>query len=130
MLVTEEQLITELENNKIHVAYLTFPMTGAYFHAKKLIIINIKQAPSCQLSALAHEAIHAKHGHDGHQSDDIELRVEEEAAQILISPTEYALAEQLCGRHTAPIAEELGVSIKILEAYRRILTRLNHVSTY
>ncbi|MCF2705841.1 ImmA/IrrE family metallo-endopeptidase [Arcanobacterium haemolyticum] len=121
--MTENQLIADLERQGVHVVYLPFPTAGVYYHAQRLIIIDTRQPPSCQLAALAHEYVHAKHEHDGCQREEVELHVDEEAARLIISPAEYALAEQLYEPHPATIADELGVSTSLVEAYQRTLAK-------
>ena len=45
--------------------------------------------------------------------------MDELAAKLLISPIEYALAERVYGSRPAALAAELGVTQRMVEAWRR-----------
>lgn len=66
-----------------------------------------------KLCALAHEAIHIKHGHSGCQPPAIERQVRLETAQYLVS---FQDLQRVAGwaRHPAEMAEELGVTEQVL----------------
>lgn len=72
------------------------------------------------LCALAHELGHAHYddppGHFGPQ----ELRADRFAARLLVSPTEYQLAEFQFGPHPARLAHELGVTIEVLKTWQTL----------
>lgn len=73
-----------------------------------------RQATAC----LAHELAHAVFGDDC-SSPAVERRAWEYAAAFLVTPGEYALAEAIVGHHTSALAIELGVTPKLIEAWRR-----------
>ncbi|WP_460998674.1 ImmA/IrrE family metallo-endopeptidase [Trueperella pyogenes] len=116
--MTEDDLITACTSIGVHVVFLPFPLAGAYVHSLKLIIVDSSQPPAEQQFTLAHEYVHARYGHDGHQSPHVEQRVDREAARLLISPAEYVLAERLVGCHPAALAEELHVPAECVKAYQ------------
>lgn len=102
----------------MHVVFVPFPLAGAYVHSLKLIIVDSSQPPAEQQFTLAHEYVHARYGHDGHQSPHVEQRVDREAARLLISPADYALAERLVGCHPVALAEVLHVPAECVKAYQ------------
>lgn len=76
-------------------------------------------------SLLAHEIAHHHMGHTGPQPPEVEERVWEEAALMLITIDDYADAEEVHGWHSPAIAEELGVTREVVSAFRRILGRIS-----
>ncbi|WP_461004681.1 ImmA/IrrE family metallo-endopeptidase [Trueperella pyogenes] len=117
--MTEEDLITACTSIGVHVVFMPFPLAGAYYHDTGLIVIDSRLPETSQLATLAHEYVHALHGHDGPQSASMERYVDREAARLLISPAEYALAERLVGCHPWALADELGVPVACVEAWQR-----------
>ena len=74
---------------------------------------------------LAHELGHAYYRHapvGGYLGQRQERQADEFAARILISPAEYALAEQIQGTDLYALAEELGVTAHIVEVWRKCHT--------
>nr|WP_232250876.1 ImmA/IrrE family metallo-endopeptidase [Corynebacterium amycolatum] len=71
---------------------------------------------------LAHELAHAIRGDIPSGSPHFDARAERAAdqiaAELLISPTEYAAAEALYGAHDGAIARELGVTTHLLAVWR------------
>lgn len=116
--MTEEDLITACARVGVHVVFLPFPLAGAYYHDEGLIVIDSRPPAASQRAALAHEYVHATLGHDGPQEAHIEARVDRQAARLLVSPVEYALAERLYGADVGAIAEELGVPVWAVAAYQ------------
>ncbi|MEW6875095.1 ImmA/IrrE family metallo-endopeptidase [Trueperella pyogenes] len=119
--MTEEDLITACTSIGVHVVFMPFPLAGAYYHDTGLIVIDSRLPETSQLATLAYEYVHALRGHDGPQSASMERYVDPEAARLLISPAEYALAEYAHEGSTVGIAEELGVPVWVVEAYRQAL---------
>ena len=111
--MTENDLIQELAGMGVHVVYLPYRLAGG------LIVIDSRQTRAGQLAALAHETIHARRGDSGPQPSHVEDLVDELAAKLLISPIEYALAERVYGSRPAALAAELGVTQRMVEAWRR-----------
>lgn len=115
--VTEEDLINACTDLGVHVVFVPLDLAGAYVHELNLILIDSRLPASSQRATLAHEYVHALRGHDGPQEPHIEARVDREAARLLISPAEYALAERLHEGNAVGIAEELGVPAWVVAAY-------------
>ncbi len=78
-------------------------------------------------SVLAHELGHAHLGHLPTRHPAFRARQERQAdewaARRLITPSAYAAAEQLRGTHLASLAFELDVTIEIVLAFQRVLSR-------
>lgn len=124
--MTEEDLITACTRLGVHVVFVPFPLAGAYYRDEGLVVIDSRLPAAAQRAALAHEYIHATLGHDGLQEAHIEARVDRRAARLLVSPAEYVLAERLYGCDVAAIAEELGVPVWVVVAYREGLCGVVH----
>lgn len=120
--MTEEELLAACATLGVYVAYIPYHLAGAYFHQEQLIIIDARLPPARLIETLAHEYTHATLGHDGCQPHHIETKVDKYAAQLLISPAEYALAEHLYGTDTYAIADELGVTPETIQHYQHTLT--------
>lgn len=103
------------------MAFLPFPIPGAYYLQQRLIVIDSRLSGQEQLATLAHEYIHACFWHDGHQSQEIEAAVNRRAARLLVPPIEYVLAENVYGGNVFLIAEELGLPEWVVKAYRESL---------
>lgn len=78
------------------------------------------------VSVLAHELGHVAFG-DTSSTPAVERRAWEYAASMLVTPEEYAAAEGLVGCHVGALAKELGVTTKLVEAWRRWWTRAGHL---
>ncbi|WP_455951363.1 ImmA/IrrE family metallo-endopeptidase [Arcanobacterium haemolyticum] len=113
-------------NIDIDVVFLPFPKAGAYLHTYGLIVIDARMSEKRQLATLAHEYIHALLGHDGPQPPNIEAYVDMRAAALIVDSAEYALAERLHEGNAVGIAEELGVPIWVVKAYREALCCESH----
>lgn len=70
------------------------------------------------LCALAHELGHAHYGDPPGHHGAHEYRADRFAARLLISPVEYATAESIYGPHPATLANELGVTVKVLKTWQ------------
>ena len=69
---------------------------------------------------LCHELEHLRHG-DRVCGGKGEAMARRRAALRLVSPVVYAAAEQVYEGNTWPMAVELGVTVQVLDDYRRIL---------
>lgn len=116
--MNETELVIALEGMGVHVAFLPYPLAGAYYHAPGLVIVDSRLPPGDQVAVLAHEYVHALMGHDGCQDDGVEALVDRRAARLMVSEAEYALAERLHEGCRFGIAEELGLPVWVVEAYR------------
>lgn len=121
--MTLTELISLVESHGIPVSWGHVCSLGAYHHPTATIWLDCSLAsyPRQALGVLAHEYVHALYGHDGAQPASVERLVDRRAAQLLISPAEYALAEYVHEGNTVGIAEELGVPVWVVEAYRERL---------
>ncbi|WP_411697079.1 ImmA/IrrE family metallo-endopeptidase [Corynebacterium sp. LaCa191] len=85
---------------------------------RKIVTIRLGMSDATTLCALAHELGHAHYndppGHHGAH----EYRADRFAARLLISPVEYAAAESIYGPHPATLANELGVTVKVLKTWQ------------
>lgn len=77
-----------------------------------------------RLCTLCHELVHAKYrdlGCGTRFGVKCERRARRETALALISPVEFAMAEEVYGENAWMMAAELGVTIQVLKDYRQIL---------
>ena len=97
---------------------------GAWIPHLATISLRIGLDDTEGLCTLAHELGHAHYndppGHTGWH----EARADRFAAKLLISPVEYAAAEAVYGPHTGAIAHELGVTVHLIEVWRRMYERI------
>lgn len=124
--VTEEDLITACARVDVHVVFVPFPLAGAYYHDDGLIVIDSRLPTASQRATLAHEYVHALRGHDGCQSASVERCVDRQAARLLISPAEYALAERLHEGNAVGVADELHLPTWTVDAYRQWLSEVQN----
>jgi Zn-dependent peptidase ImmA (M78 family) len=107
------------------VYFLPIPNTHyGYLATATDIVINSRLTHNHQREVLAHELGHVHYGHDlrlMHDSPADELRADQYAAQLLISPAEYALAEALHDGHGGGIAQELGLSTKMVKTWQDLM---------
>lgn len=103
--------------------------TGAYDLRGGVIYLRHGLTVPQRLATLAHELRHHELGHDGHQAAAVEARINEDVARALISPTEYALAEQLHEGRAGAIALELDLPRWVVSAYRAPLWRGEGISS-
>ena len=103
-----------------HVEFLPLGGPEGLLLPSRIILIDSTLTGRRQREALAHELGHAHHGHAhgiGHSSPALERQADLYAARLLISPVEYAAAEQLHS-HPGAIAKELGVSQYLIELWQ------------
>lgn len=101
---------------------------GGYHDGIKQIRLNPGMSQRVTRSFLAHEIAHAIFrdvpAAHGPVKAKQERRAWEWAACYLITPQDFAIAEeQRCG-HAPAMAYDLGVTVELIEAFRRILTRI------
>ena len=107
--------------------------TSGYEPGSNHIQLTPGLRPRVTRSVLAHENGHHALGH--RPTDDPILRAKQElaanrwAAELLISPDLYALAESTHNGHTRSMAVALNVSDELIAVYRGMLERLGG-STY
>lgn len=81
--------------------------------------------------ALCHELVHAKYrdlGCGTRFGVKCERRARRETALTLISPVEFAMAEEVYGDNAWMMAAELGVTIQVLEDYRQLLEERSRIA--
>ncbi|MDY5404428.1 MAG: ImmA/IrrE family metallo-endopeptidase [Trueperella sp.] len=113
-----DELIIACAELGVHVVFLPVGVAGGYVHDIGLIVIDSGLPVLEQRAVLAHEYVHALHGHEGVQDKAVEARVDQRAARLLVSPAEYVLAEHLYGCDAAAIAEELELPVWAVAAYQ------------
>lgn len=127
--MTVEELEQFIESHGVHIVYLpSMEHNGQYCRTLNTIFVNARlhSLPKNVISTLAHEYAHHLLGHDGPQPACEEERADRLAAQMLITPAEYALAERLHEGNAVGLAEELGVPIWVVKAYREALCCESH----
>lgn len=91
---------------------------GEYHDDSRLVRLNRSLTVAQATATLAHEIGHATFG-DRCTNPANERRAWEYGASLTISVPEYATAEDLVGCHTGALADALGVTPKLIEAWRR-----------
>lgn len=90
---------------------------------KRAITLRVGMDDVTTLCSLAHELGHAHYGDPPGHHGAHEIRADQFAARILVSPVEYATAEALYGPQPSLIAHELGVTVKVLKTWISIYER-------
>lgn len=91
---------------------------GQYLRRHRRIDLNVNLTLRQLVPGLAHEYAHYVYD-DGCSTTAAERRAWEYAAQLLISPDQYAAAERLVGASVNAIAIELDLTPIIVDAWRR-----------
>ncbi|WP_188043696.1 ImmA/IrrE family metallo-endopeptidase [Changpingibacter yushuensis] len=126
--MTFDDLLTTAERHGFTIAWepIKSGFDGAVDlrHSTIYLDITLDSRPRHAISTLAHELGHAALGHGCAQSPGGERLADEWAAQLLISPIEYAAAERLYGPNKQALALELGVTRQLVSAYQHTLKDL------
>lgn len=85
---------------------------------KREIALHHSLTVAQMASVLAHELGHVRFG-DTCSTPAAERRAWEYAGAVLITPTEYAAAEEQVGPHLGALAKELDVTVRLVEGWRR-----------
>lgn len=115
------QLIHQLcADDGVDVVYedLGTKRRGAWDWKVDEIVVNSRLTRAQEASSVAHELAHRRLG-DQCSTPPVERRAWEFGAAMLILPGEYAVAERRVGHHANALAIELGVTAKLIEAWRR-----------
>ncbi len=114
-----DQLLRHCADLGIEVVWRDLGETrrGEYHHERRTIVLSSRLTATQQVSCLAHELGHARFGH-GSSSPANEQRAWDYAAALVISPDEYALAEERVGHHPCALALELAVTPALIEAWQ------------
>lgn len=91
---------------------------GVYLDDFNLIILNNALTTNQATAALAHEIGHAVFG-DRCTDPARERRADEYGASLIITVRDYKRAERLVGCHLGALADELEVTPRLVEAWRR-----------
>lgn len=90
---------------------------GEYRDAERLIVLNPALTEAQVVASLAHELGHCRF-RDTCSTPRNERRAWQYAAALLLTPHEYRRAELLVGPHAGAMAVELGVTVRLIEAWR------------
>ena len=90
---------------------------GAYLDDHRLILISPRLTVAQTVATLAHEIGHAAF-RDRRTSERLEQRADQMGASLAIEAEEYALAESRVGCHPGALASELGVTPRLVLAWR------------
>lgn len=103
----------------IHVEWadLGDHLRGNYQRRKNLIVLNRRLTAAQGAATCGHELGHERFG-DTCTTAANERRAWQYGAALLITPADYAVAESLVGHHPGALANELGVTPKLIEAWR------------
>lgn len=91
---------------------------GQYLRRHRRIDLNVNLTLRQLVPGLGHEFAHFVFN-DGCSTATAERRAWEYAAQLIITPTEYAAAERVVGHRVNAIAIELDLTPILVEAWRR-----------
>lgn len=91
---------------------------GGYDWRRERIVLSTRLTAVQAVCSLWHEIGHYRFG-DTCSTKASEERAWQYAAAVLVTPAEYARAEQLVGCHPNALASHLGVTPKLIEAWRR-----------
>jgi hypothetical protein len=100
---------------------------GEYHRGDRAIVLNPRLTSRQLVACLAHELGHERFGHTCSTPAN-ERRAWEYAAALLITPDEYAAAEERVGPDPAGLAIELAVTPPLVEAWRRWWRQRGHRS--
>ena len=95
---------------------------GHYLRDQRLIVLNTRLTHAQATATLAHELGHAIAG-DRCSTPRAERRASEIGASLAIDVADYERAERLVGPHLGALADELGVTPHLVEAWRRWFDR-------
>ena len=111
-------LISLAESAGITVAWHCGGPKGAWLPHERRISLRHGMDEVTTRCTMAHELAHMVLGHPAPASDRQERQADRFAARLLVSPVEYALAEQIYEAHPQQIAAELGVTNEVLSVWR------------
>jgi hypothetical protein len=120
-----DELLCEAQNMeaKVFNQELEGDLSGLYVQPSHAILLSTNLCRYQELSTFAHELSHAHHHHiptiNPKEHEYRELHADEEAARRLLTAQEVARAEALVGPHSGALAEELGVTVDIVEGFKR-----------
>lgn len=113
--------IADLGVDLVYTDDLPATWLGAYLDDERRILVRRGLTRPLELQTLAHEYVHAWY-RDRSSHPTIEWRAWRGTARILVDPAAYAAAERV-STSSIYIAQELGVTARVVEAYRKALVR-------
>lgn len=128
-MATDDDLLAVLTTLGVSVVVTDLPpdRDGEYEHDARTVRLRPRMARRLHRSVLAHECAHAVYGDvvldDRRQAERQERRADEWAAQHLITLEDYGWAESLHSGHVEAMAVELDVTVTLVQAFQRVLTR-------
>lgn len=110
---------------RVEWARIAGPHSGAYDLGRRTIYLDwdLDTRPRHAVSTLAHELAHDLYSDMTFGVPWIEARADRQAALWLICPGKYRRAERMYGPDVHALAVELGVTTRLVEAYRLGLSR-------
>lgn len=104
-------------------AILPDGLWGCYDTTTGVILIDRRLTYTAKRCTLVHELLHWKYGDDGCSNDRSrqEQRTRTQTALLLIDPIELAALERMYDDDLWSIADELNVTMQVLEDYRHTL---------
>lgn len=99
---------------------------GEYRRLRNRITINVRLTMAQAAATCGHELGHERFG-DTCTTAANERRAWQYGAALLITPAEYRAAERLVGHHPAALALELGVTPKLIGAWREWWWQRGHL---
>lgn len=115
-------LEAEAARLSVHVTWQELPcgICGVYDWPHNRIVLHDGLTPVQARCTLCHELEHVRHD-DRSCTGNGEARARRRTALRLVSPVDYAAAEQVYDGNTWLMAVELGVTVQVLNDYRRAL---------
>lgn len=98
---------------------------GEYRRQRNLITLNVRLTAAQAAATCGHELGHERFG-DTCSTPANERRAWQYGAALLITPAEYRFAESLVGPHPGALALDLGVTPKLIHAWRDWWTVRGH----
>ena len=104
-------------------AILPNGLWGCYDASNSVILIDRRLTYTAKRCVLTHELLHWKHGDTGCSNDCSrqERRTRTQTALLLIDPIELAALERMYDDDLWSIADELNVTMQVLEDFRHTL---------
>ncbi|MER0117545.1 ImmA/IrrE family metallo-endopeptidase [Corynebacterium sp. KPL2636] len=115
-----ESLIQSAEARGYRIRWHRGGPKAAWLPHRSTITLRVGMDDTTTLCSLAHELGHAHYGYPPGHHGAHEIRADRFAARLLVSPTEYATTEAIYGPHPATLANELGVTVKVLKTWQNI----------
>jgi Zn-dependent peptidase ImmA (M78 family) len=115
---------------RIELCHIT-DANGYYDPEAGKVLVDIALTPDEKRSVIAHELGHVHHGHEcgGERDSRVERQARAYAAHLLVHPIDYAEAEHVSA-DAFHIAEELGVTVEIIDDYRAMCVQRLGERTY